>query len=79
MQGNDLKWFPQLGSADRRRQGPCGEKVGRAKHMQFAVNNGFVIVHGTEAQAVRMLEDIQDKDALYDAAGMSTATTRAYE
>lgn len=47
--------------------------------MQFAVNNGFVIVHGTEAQAVRMLEDIQDKDALYDAAGMSTATTRAYE
>lgn len=39
--------------------------------MQFAVNNSFVIVHGTEAQAVRMLEDIQDKDALYNAAGMN--------
>jgi alkanesulfonate monooxygenase len=55
-------------------------KVGREKHLQFALN-GFVIIRETEEEAVQVLQDIQssaDKEAVnafHDAVQQAGAST----
>ncbi|KAK4445951.1 luciferase-like domain-containing protein [Podospora aff. communis PSN243] len=56
MNGNDLEGFrSQIEDVKAR-----AAKVGREKHVRFAVN-GFVIVRETEAEAIRVLQEIQGK------------------
>ncbi|KAK4187350.1 luciferase-like domain-containing protein [Podospora australis] len=56
MNGNDLEGFrAQIQDVKAR-----AAKVGREKHVKFAVN-GFVIVRDTEEEAVRVLQEIQGK------------------
>lgn len=56
MNGNDLEGFrSQIEDVKAR-----AAKVGREKHVRFAVN-GFVIVRDTEEEAVRVLQEIQGK------------------
>lgn len=76
MNGNDLEGFrTQIQDVKAR-----AAKVGREKHVRFAVN-GFVIVRETEAGAVRVLEEIQGKadkeavDAFHDAVQQAGAST----
>src|SRR4051794_29960718 len=56
MNGNDLEGFRSQIEDIRAR----AAKVGREKHVRFAVN-GFVIVRETEAEAVRVQREIQGK------------------
>ncbi|KAK3376506.1 luciferase-like domain-containing protein [Lasiosphaeria ovina] len=56
MNGNDLEGFrAQIADVKAR-----AARVGREAHVRFAVN-GFVIVRETEAEAVRVLQEIQGK------------------
>ncbi|KAK0649621.1 methanesulfonate monooxygenase [Cercophora newfieldiana] len=56
MNGNDLEGFrSQIEDVKAR-----AAKVGREKHVRFAVN-GFVIVRETEAEAIQVLQEIQGK------------------